>query len=163
MYGVRPSIIAKVSTKIVEMVVSWSISGIISTVATYTNPPAIKPCVCLCMCKRERARVRARTALLRGNQNHTSKYVCKNTNSPTHTCKRAHVLYTATRCNTLQHAATHCTTVAYCGYTYIPACHGCSAISTRNTLQHTATHCNTLQHTTTHYLHAMDVLQFQPS
>ena len=45
--------------------------------------------------------------------------------------------YTATHCNTLQHAESHCNTPQ-------PTATHC------NTLQHTATHCNTLQHTATH-------------
>ena len=45
-----------------------------------------------------------------------------------------------TRCNTLQHAATH----------HKDICDTLQHIATHcNTLQHTATHCNTLQHTTT--------------
>ena len=35
---------ANVSTKMVDILVSCSISGIMSTVATYTKPPAINPC-----------------------------------------------------------------------------------------------------------------------
>ena len=72
---------------------------------------------------------------------------------------------TATRCNTLQHAATLCNTLQHTA-TRMPfwfvnlatgaECvnkdahwvHGCRKIYT---LQHTATHCNTLQHTATHY------------
>jgi len=55
------------------------------------------------------------------------------------------IVYTATRCNTLQHfSCTTCAalrlglTQALCGY------------HTANTLQHTATRCNTLQHAATH-------------
>ena len=40
-------------------------------------------------------------------------------------------------CNTLQHTATHCNTLQYTATHY-------------NTLQYTTTHCNTLQHTATH-------------
>ena len=47
------------------------------------------------------------------------------------------VMYTATRCDTLQHTVAHCNTLQH------TATH-C------NTLQPTATHCNTLQHTATH-------------
>jgi len=50
----------------------------------------------------------------------------------------------ATRCNTLQHTATHTRVLRkYTRKTYNTATH-C------NTLRHTATHCNTLQHTATH-------------
>jgi len=45
--------------------------------------------------------------------------------------------HTATHCNTLQHTATHCNTLQHTAQHF-------------NTLQHTATHCNTLQHTATH-------------
>jgi len=62
--------------------------------------------------------------------------------------------FTATYCNTLQHAATQTTT-------HHNAAPGGAAeqrevprpnhgIAHCNTLQHTATHCNTLQHTATH-------------
>ena len=50
---------------------------------------------------------------------------------------------TATRCNTLQHAATCCDTlhhtVTHCNSLQHTATHG-------NTLQHTATHCNSVQY-----------------
>jgi hypothetical protein len=41
----RPSIMARVSIKIVRILVSCNMRGMMSTVATYTNPPAISPCV----------------------------------------------------------------------------------------------------------------------
>jgi hypothetical protein len=36
---------ARVSMKIVRILVSCNMRGMMSTVATYTNPPAISPCV----------------------------------------------------------------------------------------------------------------------
>jgi len=68
----------------------------------------------------------------------------------TYTCSDAH-------CNTLQHTATHCSTlqraVTHCNTLQHTATH-CStlqrAVTHCNTLQHTATHCNTLQHTAVH-------------
>ena len=46
---------------------------------------------------------------------------------------------TTTRCHTLQHTSTHCTSTT-----------GCTPSEISNTQLHTATHCNTLQHTATH-------------
>jgi len=47
-----------------------------------------------------------------------------------------------TRCNTLQHTATHQNAISMASYSFT---------STHcNTVPHTATHCNTLQHTATH-------------
>lgn len=60
----RPSIMANVSTKMVDIFVSCSINGIMSTVATYTKPPAINPCT---SCLREH------------------KYVCRKTDTWTQT------------------------------------------------------------------------------
>jgi len=48
---------------------------------------------------------------------------------------------TATRCNTLQHAATHCNAL----FTELTR-----DMPHYSTLQHATTHCNTLQHTATH-------------
>ena len=80
-----------------------------------------------------------------------------------------------TRCNTLQHTATHYNIFKSRHVCYVDIPHACSVAATRcntlqhiqvtpcllhrhsarlqyhcNTLQHTATHCNTLQHTATH-------------
>ena len=62
-----------------------------------------------------------------------------------------HVYVTATHCNTLQHAATHCNMNLFTYVTF----HTWESISFSSsiiyyTLQHTATHGNTLQHTATH-------------
>jgi len=55
--------------------------------------------------------------------------------------------HTATHCSTLQHAATHCNTLQH---TATP-CNALPHTATHcNALQHTATHCNALQHPTTH-------------
>ena len=62
--------------------------------------------------------------------------------------------YTATHCNTLQHAATHCNALqhTHCTTRCI-GCQNCAHVplqhtATRcNTLQQAATRCNTLQHT----------------
>ena len=65
----------------------------------------------------------------------------------------------ATRCNTLQHTATHCN-AGYCTTEFhvrsnrLRDCRGRVSQPTHatycNLLQHIATHCNTLQHSATH-------------
>ena len=50
--------------------------------------------------------------------------------------------YTATHCNTLQHAATRCNTLHHA----VPRCTALHTAAYCNILQHAATQCNTLQH-----------------
>ena len=63
------------------------------------------------------------------------------------TCwRRCHTGVTATRCNTLQHTATHT-----CSCSKLLSTKPWGDTATRcNTLQHASTHCNTLQHTPAH-------------
>jgi len=63
------------------------------------------------------------------------------------TCwRRCHTGVTATRCNTLQHTATHT-----CSCSKLLSTKPWGDTATRcNTLQHASTRCNTLQHTATH-------------
>jgi len=61
------------------------------------------------------------------------------------------IWYTATCCNTLQHAATHCNTLQHTVESLrIVLCWRAPYMVHCNALQHTTTHCNTLQHTATH-------------
>jgi len=67
----------------------------------------------------------------------------------------------ATRCNTLQHAATQETkSLKNILYWRAVCCNTLQHTATHcNTLQHTATHCNALQHTATH----CNTLQLTPN
>jgi len=56
---------------------------------------------------------------------------------------------TATRCNTLQHAAARCSTLQHTARVAFLAC--AAPLAGVYVLQHTATRCNTLQHAATHH------------